>query len=171
MVLRSVSNDSLPMDDYCPVNKTLLGPPLNTIKRTTIHTLLSLFMLRHTSIHSYDIPEETNTGARCARSVQQNVAGHVPQAERECQPTLFLAIWRSTYKHTDALPMLLCTRTFRLFMSQPLPAVLRTRIMTDRYTVEQEQANGNVMQRVCYVCMYWVFTYSFMWLNIFGYRF
>lgn len=135
-----------------PSSKTLLGPPLNTSKRTTIHSLLSLFMLRHTSIHSYDIPEETNIGARCARSVQQNVAGHVPRAERECQPTLFSATWRSTHKHTDALPMLLCSRTFRLFMSQPSPAVFRTRIMTDRCTGEQEQTNGNVKQRVfqCY---------------------
>lgn len=67
------SSNSLPMDSYCPIThgKILLCPPLNTSKITTIHSFLSLFMLRHTSIHSYDIPEEANTGGRCAWSVQQ----------------------------------------------------------------------------------------------------
>lgn len=33
--------------------------------RTTIHSALSCFLLRHTSFHTYDIPEEANTGWGC----------------------------------------------------------------------------------------------------------
>lgn len=116
-------SNSLPMDSYCPIthSKILLCPPLNTSKRTTIHSFLSLFMLRHTSIHSYDIPEEANTGGRCAWSVQQtwpdtSLKWSARLATGVSADPLFnyLAL---AYKHTDALPMLLCSRIFRLSSS------------------------------------------------------
>lgn len=113
-------SNSLPMDSYCPIthSKILLCPPLNTSKRTTIHSFLSLFMLRHTSIHSYDIPEEANTGVRCAWSVQKtwpdtSLKWSARLATGVSADPLFnyLAL---AYKHTDALPMLLCSRIFHL---------------------------------------------------------
>lgn len=114
------SSNSLPMDSYCPIthSKILLCPPLNTSKRTTIHSFLSLFMLRHTSIHSYDIPEEANIGGRCAWSVQQT------WPDTSLKWSARLATWVSAdplfnylalaHKHMDALPMLLCSWIFRL---------------------------------------------------------
>lgn len=112
-------SNSLLMDSYCPIthSKILLCPPLNTSKRTSIHSFLSLFMLRHTSIHSYDIPEEANSGGRCAWSVQQtwpdtSLKWSARLATGVSADPLFnyLAL---AYKHTDALPMLLCSRIFR----------------------------------------------------------
>lgn len=57
----------------CPITHTAnsFSVHLLTQAKTNCSFFLSPFMLRRTSIHSYNIPEEANTGSWCAWSLQQ----------------------------------------------------------------------------------------------------
>ncbi len=157
----------------CPITHTAksFSVHLLTQAKTNYSFFLSPFMLRHTSIHSYDIPEEANTGGRCAWSVQQHgrtrPSSGVQGSQRECRQTLFSTIWHSAHKHTDALPVLLYFPAFRFvkFLSQALSALFRTHIMSDCCICIciQKQANGNAIQHVCYGTF--GYTGSVLWAN------
>lgn len=95
-----------------PVNEDCLIPHKDIFvlasTNTTIHSALSCFVLRHTSFHTYNIPEEANTGWGCGwcvwrtwldTSVEQSsrlVAG-VPAAPLS-------ALWHFSHTRTTWVP-------------------------------------------------------------------
>ncbi len=115
-------------------------------------------MLRRTSIHSYNIPEEANTGGWCAWSVQQtwpdtSLEWSARLATGVSADPLFnnLALHTQAHGHPSRAP-LFSSFLFVKFLSRALTALFRTRIMMDCCICIclQKQANGNTIPHICY---------------------